>query len=317
VQAAGIESLATLVLVSVPFYFLLEVVSALTWQQRAVAAALIGCTASISGRRLFTMPRATDSQTFAPLNQVADLSTIIGVLAAGMLLAVLSPTGGMTPYENLLVLAVIGSVGGLGAWLLASDSPPGALRTALLLGVLLVTAGTATHLALPPVAATLIMGLTLANLPGSLARELCDSLAFLENTLRALLLVMAGAALPIPTGTALIVVVLFLALRTAGKILGGRVASTLAKDLLPEKMGLGLLPSSAVALGLALDFQATAPSEIAKVVVTTAVLGSLFSETAGVWTTQVLARAQQLSGAALDVVSEVTSAKPESQEGVQ
>ena len=85
------------------------------------------------------------------------------------------------------------------------------------------------------------------------------------------------------------------------------MASTFAKDVLPERMGLGLLPSSAVAVGLALDFQATAPAEIARVVVATAVLGSLFSETAGLWTTQLVIQAQTISNAARDAVTAVAS----------
>ncbi len=313
-RAAVVESVATLALVAVPFFFLLGAVGGLSWQHRATAAALLGCTAAISGRRLFSSVLGSDTPPFAGLNRVADLSTVIGVLAAGTLLALLTPASGMTAYERLLALGVTGVVGGLAAWLLAGEIHQGALRTALLMGMVLVTAGTATHLELPPVAATLLMGLTIAHLPGPLATELRSSLAFVESPLRALLLVMAGAALAVPTAVSLIMVVLFLALRTAGKILGGRVASTFAKDLLPAHMGLGLLPSSAVAVGLALDFHATAPPDIAHIVVTVAVLGSILSETAGAWTTRALVKAHKLSDAAVDAVASA-ACPPETAKG--
>lgn len=308
VQAAALESGATLLLVGGAFFFALDVLSALTWQQRALAAALVGCAAAISGRRLFDA-RARDEQPFLPLNRIADLGTVFGILAAGALLALLNPSAHLSSAEKLLALGVIGTVGGLGAWLLASDMKPSPLRTALLLGILLVTAGTATHLALPPVAATLLMGLTIAKLPGPLPAELRASLAFLQSPCRALLLVIAGSALPLPTGLIVAMVALFLALRAAGKILGGRVASSLAQDL-PEHMGLGLLPSSAIAVGLALDFRATAPAEIADIVVATTVLGSLLSETVGLWTTLALARAHSLSEAAVEAVATVTAPEP-------
>jgi hypothetical protein len=301
--AAGVETILTLVLVSIPFFFALEIVMPLAWQQRAMAAALIGCAASISGRRLFSRRRLAPEPPFGHLNQIADLGTAAGVLAAGMLLALLTPAPGLSPLERVLVLAVIGIVGGLGAWLLASDTPRGSLRTALLIGVLLITAGTATHLSLPPIAATLIMGLTIANLPGPLASELRSSIDFLESPLRALLLVMAGAALPALTWVMATLVVLFLALRTPGKILGGKLASIAACGLVPERMGLGLLPSSAVAVGLALDFQATAPPAIAGAVVASAVLGSVLSETAGLFTTEALARAHVLSDAVVEAAA--------------
>jgi hypothetical protein len=303
-RVATVETLSTLLLVSGPLFFALRAFGTLDWRQRAVAAALFGCAASISGRRLFTRGEVREHPSWIPLNQVADLSTVIGVLAAGTLLALLSPWGMAAPLESLLALAAIGVAGGLSTWLLADETEPGPLRTALLIGMLLVSAGTATHLKLPPITATLLMGMTIARLPGPLAAELRDGVAFLESPMRALLLVIAGASLSLPAGKTLIVVVLYLALRSCGKIIGGHLGSKVAPTLLSQNMGLGLLPSSAVALGLALDFQATAPTEIARIVVGTVVLGSLFSETAGIWTTELISRGMHLSGAALGVVTD-------------
>lgn len=97
---------------------------------------------------------------------------------------------------------------------------------------------------------------------------------------------------------------------------------------MPRRMGLGLLPSSAVALGLALDFHATAPQGIADIVMTVAVMGSMLSETAGLWTTWVLARAHMISSATLgsvtetvsdvaEVVSDATATKTPAEETIQ
>ena len=118
------------------------------------------------------------------------------------------------------------------------------------------------------------------------------------------MIVIAGVALPIPSAVGLVSVVIFLALRTTGKVLGGRIATIVAPGELPPRAGLGLLPSSAVALGLALDFQASSPpSEIAGIVLTIVVLGSFFSETAGLWTTWILARAHIITEATVSRIS--------------
>lgn len=309
-RAASIESVFTLVLVGVPVFFLLEVVLPDSTGTRAAAAALLGCTAAISGGQSFVAASArgdtTDPGGGHTIARIADYGTLFGVLAAGILLALLAP-GPLGRLERLVAIAAIGCVGGLGAWLLANETKDTAVRTALLMGVVLATAGTAAHLSLPPVAATLVSGITIAHLPGTLAKELRKSLAFLEAPFTALLVVIAGTALRVPTTFGLAILVIALVLRTAGKILGGRVAARVSGGVLPARMGLGLLPSSAIALGLALDFNTAMGEQLSDVVITTGILGALLSETAGVWTTRLLARAVALTNGAQEA-SETTPA---------
>lgn len=296
-RGALVESVFTLLLVAAPLYLLLEIAGTSTRGTRAAAAALLGCAASISAAKSLQVAwrrGATDAPD--TLTKIADWGNVAGVLAAGVLLSLLAPNRELGGLERLLALAAIGAVGGLAAWLFASETHEPGLRMALLVGLLLVTAGTATHLGLPPVAATLLAGVAITQLSPALARELRTTLAFLEPPLTVLLLVIAGAALRVPTFAALAVTSVFLVLRTAGKILGGVVAARAAGHALPERMGLGLLPSGAVALGLALDYQLFASGPIADVVITATVLGSALSETAGVWTTRLLARSSALEG---------------------
>lgn len=302
---AGVIVLFTAVLVGAPIFFLLELVNPLTFAERATAAALLGCAAAISSGTSLVAASRTDAGMPSAVTRVADYSAVAGVLTAGVLLALLTPTQ-VGPLERLLALAVIGAVGGLATWLLAHDTRNQALRTCLLLGMVLVTAGTASHLHLPPVAATLLAGLVIANLPGPLARELRRNLVFLESPLRVLLLVIAGAALQAPSLTSLLVLVIYLLLRTAAIILGGHLASQASRGRVPKSVGLALLPSSAVALGLALDFHTGTKGQIAEAVLTVAILGSMFSETAGIWTTRFVARA--LSSSELERASEALAA---------
>lgn len=293
--SAGVVSVFTILLVGVPLFFLLEIVAPLPFAQRATAAALLGCAAALSSGRLLDAAARTDPGGSSSVTRVADYSAVAGVLAAGVLLALLAPPGTISGLERLLAVASIGVVGGLATWLLANETRDQALRTALLLGMLLVTAGTASHLQVPPVAATLVAGLTIGHLPGRLAKELRENLLFLEAPLTVVLLVIAGAALRVPSAAALVITAVYLVLRTAGKILGGLAASRVSRGLVPRNMGLALLPSSAVALGLALDFHTGTRGQLAEAVMTTALLGGLLSETAGVWTTRLVARAVSAS----------------------
>ncbi|MEN9796958.1 MAG: hypothetical protein RL653_654 [Pseudomonadota bacterium] len=288
--AAAVETLTTLVLVAGPLYYALTEMGACGPDDALGAAALLGCVAAISSGHVFRAASAEAGGTENDVGEVADAGTVLAVVAAGVLIAAFSPVKGLGPLERVLAVFAIGSVGGLSAWLLASETEEDSLRTALLLGVVLVTAGTAAHLALPPVATTLMAGMVLANLPGTLGVELRRSLAFLEPPLTVLLTVIAGASLRVPTWVTAGLLVTFLLLRTAGKILGGRLASAVT-GAVPQGLGLGLLPSSAVAVGLALDFHLQLPEPLVEVVLVVAVLGSLLSETAGLWTTRLLARA--------------------------
>lgn len=289
--ASASVTLVTLLLVGVPIFFLLEpLASGASATQRGAAAALIACVAAVSGARPLHAALGEHGPAAAPVTRLADAGNVGAVIAAGVLAALLLPSV-LQPLQHLLALFAIGVAGGLCLWLFGHEARDPALRTALHVGVVLLTAGTAAHLSLPPVAATLIAGITVANLPGTHARGLEGAIAFLEPPLTVLLLVIAGASMPVPNGLALVVLVVFLLLRTSSKIVGGRLASRLAPDELPAQVGLGLLPSGAVALGLALDHGLAARNAFGESVVVVAVLGTLLSETAGVWSTRLLARA--------------------------
>ncbi len=291
--AAAVETFTTLVLVAGPLYFALTHGGVCGTEEALAASALLGCVAAISSGHAFRaavrgeeLPEPDETD----VSRVANAGTVLAVLAAGVLVA-FSPVKGLGPGEKVLAVFAIGSVGGLSAWLLATETHEPALRTALLLGVILVTAGTAAHLAVPPVASTLVAGMVLANLPGTVARELREAISFLEAPLTVLLTVIAGASLRTPSSwVAAGLLAAFLMLRTSGKLLGGRLAASVT-GAVPARLGLGLLPSSAVAVGLAVDAHLQLPESLVDVVLLVSVLGSLLSETAGAWTTRLLARA--------------------------
>lgn len=288
-RAAAIETLVTMSLVATAMFLVLEFTGASTWE-RASAAALIGCAAALSGRgALEAAARARRSAVDSAVARVADFGTVVAVLGAGILISLFSPNEAASGLERLLMLSAVSCVGGLAAWLLSNSTDSESLKTALLLGTILVTAGTAAHLNLPPMAATLLAGLLIARLPGPLATELRENLAFLQNPLTVLVVLLAGAAMRPPSATTLAVVAVALLLRTAGKILGGQLAARRHPEL-PANIGLGLLPAGALGVGLAFDFGAAAEGHLGEIVVTTTVLLALLSETVGVWTRRLLDR---------------------------
>lgn len=288
-RAATIETTITILLVAPAMFLALSFTGATVWE-RASAAALVGCAAALSGRgALEAAARSRRRPMDSAVAKVADFGTVVAVLLAGVLIALFVPDDTMSGLERLLLLAAVSCVGGLAAWLLSTSDDSPSLKTALLLGTILVTAGTATHLGLPPVAATLLAGLLIARLPGPLATDLRTNLAFLEGPLTVLVVLLAGAALRPPSAVTLAVVAVALLLRTAGKIIGGQVASRRHPEL-PSNIGLGLLPAGAIGVGLAFDFGAATEGQLGEIVVTTTVLVALLSETAGVWTGRLLSR---------------------------
>lgn len=288
-RAAAIETLVTMGLVAPAMYFVLDFTGATHWQ-RASAAALVGCAAALSGRgALEAAARARRTTVDSAVARVADFGTVVAVLGAGVLLALFGPTEASSGLERLLMLSAVSCVGGLSAWLLANSTDSESLKTAFLLGTILVTAGTAAHLELPPMAATLLAGLLIGRLPGPLATQLRENLAFLQNPLTVLVVLLAGAAMRPPSASTLMVVGVALLLRTAGKILGGQLAAKRHPEL-PANIGLGLLPAGALGVGLAFDFAAVSEGHLGEIVITTTVLLALLSETVGVWTRRLLER---------------------------
>lgn len=198
-----------------------------------------------------------------------------GVVAAGLTLAAPATDGWLLlGYRATygLLWSTAGSVA-LGILLgLLVDAWAGRAREAgeamiLVMGVVLVAVGAARALGLSPLFATLAVGATVANTSHH-GEHLLKALGRADPPLYAAFFVLAGAELRLGSlagvGAAGVV---YVALRLVGKVSGARLA--LRRQDVPEvvrrQLGLCLLSSSSLAIGLTIQVRSAFPSAAAAV----------------------------------------------------
>jgi Kef-type K+ transport system membrane component KefB len=131
------------------------------------------------------------------------------------------------------------------------------------LGVLLVAVGAARWLSLSSLVTTLVLGATMAN-ASERCHELLGELRQVEPPFYAAFFVLAGAELRpemlAGIGTAGL---LYVGLRSTGKVAGTRLAGRLLEvpDLLRRHLGLCLISSSSLAIGLTIQIRERFPAE--------------------------------------------------------
>jgi Kef-type K+ transport system membrane component KefB len=198
------------------------------------------------------------------MNNMLVLLTF-GVVAAGLTLS----TGGFASlYFSVhgLVWSVGGAValGVLAGLLLEAWSPrveSGSEAMMLAIGTVLLTVGAARALGVSPLIAALTVGGVIANVSGH-AAGLVEELRRADPPLYAVFFVLAGAELPIALLPQIgLTGLLYVVARSAGKIGGAWWAGQRANmsQLVQRKLGLCLLSSSSLAIGLTLQVRQQFP----------------------------------------------------------
>ena len=198
------------------------------------------------------------------MNNMLVLLTF-GVVAAGLTLA----TGGLASVY-VSVHGLLWSVGGavalglLSGLLLEAWSPrveSGSEVMTLAIGTVLLTVGAARALEVSPLIAALTVGAVIANVSGH-AAGLVEELRRADPPLYAVFFVLAGAELPIALLPQIGVTgLIYVAARSAGKISGAWWAGrrTSMPQQVQRKLGLCLLSSSSLAIGLTLQVRQQFP----------------------------------------------------------
>jgi Kef-type K+ transport system membrane component KefB len=132
----------------------------------------------------------------------------------------------------------------------------------LAMGVILIAVGASRWLALSPLICTLSLGATMANASRH-GRVLLEAIAKADPPLYAAFFVLAGAELDVGSLAALGVAgILYVVLRSAGKLAGARAG--MSGQNLPHtvrrNLGLCLLSSSSLAVGLTLQIRSAFPA---------------------------------------------------------
>lgn len=234
-----------------------------------------------------------------PLTHLLDgtmrAAELLAIAAFGVVFAVFhapDPAHGDWTYANWLLVTLGLGVGlGLLFRLFIGDGVEDEDHIFLaVLGIIVFASGAAYALQLSPLLVNLVLGTTLSNV----ARCHDVVLAAMERqhrTVTLMLLVLAGALwTPIPVA-GLVLVVAYLLLRFAAKLLGGVAAASSAEGRLPRDVGRGLLGHGDVAIAMAVSYRIVFDGPVVDLVFTCIVASVVLSE---------LTAARQLMGLLID-----------------
>jgi len=252
------------------------------------AALILGAVATCSGTSGVDVVALRLGQREPIVRQlrVATLTdALVAVIALALVLCLAHPPGltswGRDPTvtEWAVITVTIGIVGGMLVHLFLGDEQKvDRLMVGLAASILLVT-GSAAYLQLSPLLPAVLMGGILANTSRQ-RRILEELLAKVERPFTFVLLICAGALWQPTLRDWGIPVVLFLALRTAGKLGGARLAARM-NGMLPTygpTWGRALMGQGSLAIAIALNLLLVDPGPLASIVFSAALASVLLTD---------------------------------------
>jgi hypothetical protein len=268
--AAGVESLATGAIVTAGLLFIAPAIAEPGVLHTWILAAAAGICASTSS----AMPSSA-AGTRTPLQRIKDLDARIPIVAGALLLAL--PQGVSVQDGLLLALqacAVALVVAGAG-WLLLNDTTSETEQRVFAVAALLLVGGVADYLSLSALLSGVLAG-AFWQLTGGAARDAIErDIGYMQHPLVVILLLVAGAQVVFSADAAAIAVA-YVLFRTAGKLLGGWLATTVARVSLPGT-GLFLISPGIFGVAFAMNAVRAFGSDISPLV-TIVVIGTVGSQ---------------------------------------
>jgi hypothetical protein len=237
-------------------------------------AVLLGLCASSSSTPAEASPEARQSAAM----RLGDLDDVLPIVLGALALAwAREGTAGASAwvFTQAVVIALMIA---LAARLLVAQTSSDSEQRVFAIGALLLLGGTAAHLSLSALFVGFLAGV-FWNAAGPPALDaLARDMRYLQHPLTVLLLVVAGARVTFAAGVAGLVVA-YVVLRTAAKLLGGWFAASAVAPELPREVGFHLTSPGIVGLAFALNtLQARGDLGFTSTVFTIVVAGSLASD---------------------------------------
>jgi Kef-type K+ transport system membrane component KefB len=141
--------------------------------------------------------------------------------------------------------------------------------------------GIALSFKLSPLFVNTLMGIVVANLPGSRNR-IFNLLSRLEKPFYVVFLILAGAIWRPGSPWGLPLAVLYLVLRLIGKVSGGYLAAWTAPESSrpPPTVGLGLISQGGIAIAMVMNYYQLSSAVVTDAVVTTVLVAVILNELA-------------------------------------
>jgi hypothetical protein len=205
---------------------------------------------------------------------VADLDDVLPIVLGGAALALIG--AGETTAWNAVVLSIgLGLAIAVSGWILFERSE-GAERDVFVLGTLALLGGAAAYLETSPLLAGLAAGWLWVRTPGGTDAVVTAHLRKVQHPLVVLILIIGGASIQ-PTLAGIWLFAPYVVFRTAGKLIGGWVASRLSPHLTPSDLGAYLIPPGVIGIAFALNILQVAPDP-ARPIVFAVATGAVVSE---------------------------------------
>jgi Kef-type K+ transport system membrane component KefB len=223
--------------------------------------------------RLLALVAMNNMYVLVTFGAVSALVTALAPSSDGLLLGTYRAVYGVawTTFGSI----ALGALLGLAADMLASRAKETGEAMIVAAGVVLIALGASRYLGLSPLIATLALGATVANASVHGTR-LLKALGGADPPLYAAFFVLAGAELTPDALRGLgLIGVGYIVARAAGKIAGARIGLRAADvpDIVRRQLGLCLISSSSLAVGLTIQIRAAFPDYAATV--TPVVLGAV------------------------------------------
>ncbi len=281
--AAATHSGLAFLMVAVPVAAILILLLGVALPVGVGAAVLLGGAASISSHHfavLWHRAGRLDRLKGLSITLLTLLDDLMGVTVLALALAI-GAEGDVGTGLSLVALAVLLGVlcGALTAYLI-HESGDGAEMTALLLGAVGLVSGAAAFLSVSSLIAGLCCGVTLAFIGGKRIETAWRALARTERPVYLVLLFLVGAHVQLTHWVGWLLLPTYIALRFAGKIYGGRLATKIAHGTLhlPRELGFALLGQGTVSVCLLIEYLILVPGASSQLVFDVGVAATVVNE---------------------------------------
>jgi hypothetical protein len=215
---------------------------------------------------------------FTPLaGRVSHIATAIAIVLGALALAWLRQPSPAAAVLTAAALGAIAAMMGIAGWLLAGQTGDDNEQRVFAAGTVLLLGGAAEYLGASALFMGLAGGACWRRAGGAASERLARDLAYLQQPLVVLLLLIAGAKCHVSSAVVALVAAYALS-RTAAKLACGFVVSRLAASGRPLAVGLSLLPPGIVGVAFGLNVAAAWRDPSAALLLDVLVLGTFLSE---------------------------------------
>jgi hypothetical protein len=221
---------------------------------------LVAVGAGICAASSLTLPTATPLEPRTAPTRLIELGVLVPIIAGSVVMAWLRNqelVGGATVLASAagLICALA-----IATWLLLTQAPSQTEERVLTVAALLLVGGVADALSQSALLAGVLAGSCWRFAGGRPAESISRDVLFLQHPLLVLVLLTAGAradlSVPAMVGGAA-----YVALRTVGRLVGGRLAGRVGGRTLPGDLGIQLLPPGVFGVAFALNLTSVAGSD--------------------------------------------------------